>query len=250
MKRFTLFCLCLLLIACEEENPLEWQAREYLGQGCEQCPDVRVSIPEASERTQIGKVVNRGLREEIIEWLDYDEERQASDIPGAIGSFEKGYQQLRQRFPDETIGWEAKIEGEVGYESRQMISLKLTGYIFTGGAHGYSSTRYLNFDAERAKELEKWELFSDLSGFEALAEETFRETHGIQTERPINSTGFMFENNLFALPENIGVEPDGLILLYNPYEIASYADGDILLRIPLDRVKPLLNESLFPEGTQ
>jgi hypothetical protein len=238
----------LLLVGCEEENPLEWQAREYLGQGCEQCPDVRVSIPEASERTQIGKAINRGLSEEIIEWLDYDEERQAADVPGAIESFEKGYQQLRQQFRDETIGWEAEIEGELSYESRQMISLKLTGYIFTGGAHGYRSTRFLNFDLERADELERWELFSDLSGFEALAEEMFRESHGIPADGPINSTGFMFENNLFALPENVGVEPGGIILLYNPYEIASFADGDILLRIPLDRVKPFLNESLFPAG--
>ena len=249
MQRLTFLCLGLLLFACEGEHLLQWHAREYLGQVCEQCPAVRVSVPEASPGTQIGKVVNRSLSEEVIEWLDYDEEFQADDIPGAIASFEKGYEQLRQQFPDESIGWEAEIEGIISYESRQFLSIKLTGYIFTGGAHGYRSTRYLNFDVERGKELESWELFSDLSGFQALAEEAFRETHGIPEGSPINSTGFMFEENLFTLPENIGLEPEGLVLFYNPYEIASYADGNIILRIPLDRARPFLNISLFESGT-
>ncbi|MEO0900921.1 MAG: DUF3298 domain-containing protein, partial [Bacteroidota bacterium] len=35
--------------------------------------------------------------------------------------------------------------------------------------------------------------------------------------------------NLFHLSENIGYVPEGIQLIYNQYEVASYADGPIVL---------------------
>ena len=43
----------------------------------------------------------------------------------------------------------------------------------------------------------------------------------------------MFEEDRFSLPENLGFTPGGLELLYNPYEVASYADGPISLVLPI-----------------
>jgi hypothetical protein len=58
---------------------------------------------------------------------------------------------------------------------------------------------------------------------------------------PINSTGYMFERDTFYLPQNIGFTQDGVKLLYNEYEVASYADGPVELLLPYKEVKKYLS---------
>ena len=44
----------------------------------------------------------------------------------------------------------------------------------------------------------------------------------------------------FHLPDNIGYSEEGLILLYNVYEIASYAQGYTEFRIPFSELNTYL----------
>lgn len=231
-------------MGCQGETKTEWHPREYLGTVCDDCPTVRVSVPEAAETTPLGRGVNRAIREEVIELLDYGETRNATNIPEAIEAFGAGYREVRQQFPDEAIGWEAAIEGFVTYEDAAVLSLRLEMYTFTGGAHGLSTTHYLNFDKVSGEELDNEALFADWDALEKLAEKSFREANQIPYGTNINETGFMFEGNRFHLPENMGFTAEGLELYYNPYEIASYADGPINLTLPLERIKPLLAAKL------
>lgn len=240
MHRRLLFILIASLWGCEGENRTVWHPREYLGKVCEACPSVRVAIPQAAETTALGRGVNRALTEEVIELLDYDETRDAASIPEAIGAFDAGYREMRRQFPDETIGWEADIEGLITYEDDRLLSVKLQTYLFTGGAHGMSAIRFLNFDKKTGEELGHEELFADVTVLRDLAEKAFRETRGIPPVGGINQTGFMFDEDRFTLPENMGFTPQGLEMLYNPYEVASYADGPISLILPMEAVAPLL----------
>lgn len=246
MYRKLLLVLALAFWACQGENRTEWHPREYLGPVCEACPSVRVAIPEADETTALGRGVNRALREEVIELLDYDETRSAAGIAEAIAAFGSGYEELRRQFPDEAIGWEADIEGQITFEDDRLLTLKLETYIFTGGAHGLSTLRYLNFDKKTGEELGNEQLFTDVKALENLAEKAFREAKGIPAGAGINDTGFMFEEDRFTLPENMGFTPQGLELLYNPYEVASYADGRISLVLPMEQITPLLSPRLQP----
>ena len=120
--------------------------REFEGAVCGDCPKVRISIPEAQENTVLGKSVNTGVREEIIELLDFAQNKNAVDIPGAIDAFTEGFRNLQEEFPEELTGWEASVAGTRSYEDPSLLTIKLETYIFTGGAHGYGATRYLNFD--------------------------------------------------------------------------------------------------------
>lgn len=247
MHRRLLFILTIALWGCKGEIKTEWHPREYLGKVCEACPSVRVAVPEALETTPLGRNVNRAIREEVIELLDYDETRYATGIPEAIEAFGSGFRKVQEQFPDELIGWEASIEGLVTYEDAGLLSLKLETYIFTGGAHGLSTTRYLNFGKATGEELGNDQLFSDWNALERLGEKAFREANQIPREAGINDTGFMFDGNRFHLPENMGFTAEGLELHYNPYEIASYADGPITLTLPYERVSPLLAAGLRPK---
>ena len=50
----------------------------------------------------------------------------------------------------------------------------------------------------------------------------------------------MFENDEFYLPENIGFTQEGLQLFYEQYEVASYADGPIILTLKYKEIEPYL----------
>ena len=92
--------------------------------------------------------------------------------------------------------------------------------------------------------MEDWELFEDKEGFEQYAETQFRLQQNIPVNNPINSTGFMFEKNHFYLPENIGFTEKGLKLLYNQYEVASFADGPIELTLPYKDIQKFLSGNI------
>jgi len=147
---------------------------------------------------------------------------------------------------DEPNGWEAKIKGSISYEDAKFITIILDSYLFTGGAHGYTSKRFLNFDKKKGTEMENSELFKNTEDFLVFAEEMFRKKENIPKNKSINYTGFMFEQDSFYLPENIGFTKDGLKLLYNPYEVASYTDGPIELVLPHTEIKKFLAKKPKP----
>lgn len=248
MKRLLWIPVLMSLLGCEDAATFTWTARQYEGPACGDCPEISIAIPEGPEDNRLAQTVRRSLTEEIIYWLDYAEENTATTIAEAMASFGAGYRELKERYPDETVGWEARIEGLVRYESPSILSISLDGYIFTGGAHGYSGRKFLNFDVEEARELGNKELFSDTAAFRQLAEHEFRMAWDIPAGEGINSTGFMFEESRFHLPENIGFTPEGLLLFYNPYEVASYAEGPIELVIAYEKAAPYLSEQLMPIG--
>ncbi len=241
MKNISTITLLLLLFSCGRGEHLTFERTTFTNESCIQCPQVRIELPKVLDNRKISKTVNDALREEVISLLSFDEEYQASSIEEAITSFNGGYEEVKRMFPDENMLWEATIEGEISYENEDILCIALDSYIYTGGAHGYGSTRYLNFHKKGGEELERDELFKELQPFKEYAEKQFRRLQEIPMDQSINSTGFMFEQDEFYLSENIGFTNYGLKLLYNPYEVASYADGSIEIILAYADVKKYLN---------
>ncbi|TAI47775.1 DUF3298 and DUF4163 domain-containing protein [Flagellimonas allohymeniacidonis] len=226
------FTFLLLLLGCENGNNLTFEPFLFEGDSCEGCPKVEVRLPNALDENPLAETINLALHEEVIAILSFEESEDINSIQKAIRSFSNSYKDLKARFPDESIGWEAKLIAEVIYEDAKTLTIKMDAYTFTGGAHGYSSTGFLNFDKLKAEELEAWELFDDKENFTKYAETKFRIQEKIPQDSGINTTGFMFEGDSFHLPQNLGYTASGLELIYNQYEVASYADGPITLTIP------------------
>ena len=246
MKHFlTLLLFLLVFMGCEEDTSLIFEPMTFGNKTCENCALIEIDIPKAIGNKSIDEVVNTALREEIISILKYDDEIDVSTIDSAILSFQKEYDKLKSKFPEESTKWEATVKGTVTFENNQILTIRLDYYLFTGGAHGYSSIRYLNFDKTKGKELGNKELFKDMEAFKNLAESKFREEEKIPMTSSINSTGFMFENDTFYLPENIGFTQEGLQLFYEQYEVASYADGPIVLVLPYQEIKKYLPQVFF-----
>jgi hypothetical protein len=233
-----------LLIGCNDEHKLTFEPLIFSDNDCTECPNISIEIPKALEQSKLTETINTALEEELISLLVFDDEIEASSVSEAIQSFKSGYEELKTLYPDETMGWQAKVSGTVTFEDKNMITIALNSYLFTGGAHGYTTRSFLNFNKRKGKEFENWELFKDQDHFENFAEAKFRIQEDIPQDNPINSTGFMFEQDEFYLPDNIGFTEKGLVLLYNQYEVASYADGAIELVLPYAEVKDYLDKKV------
>jgi len=238
---FIAILVLMVCFSCKKNHQLTFETTTLKQAPCSQCPEINITIPSAVHKKRIDNAINNGLKKEIIALLTFEDEETPTTIPEAITSFKNGYAALQKRFPDETTPWEAKIAGDITFEDKDMITIRLKSYLFTGGAHGYSTTRYLNFNKKKGAELANWELFANKNDFEAFAESKFRIQERIPKETPINSTGFMFDHEEFYLPDNIGFTGKGLELCYNQYEVASYADGPIVLTLPFKEVAKYLS---------
>ncbi|NAS31172.1 DUF4163 domain-containing protein [Flavobacteriaceae bacterium R38] len=240
MKRLLLFSVFILLIfSCSKNQDLTFQNSEMSIDDCDNCPLIKVDIPEAEENSDIAIKINTILAEKVIEIIDFSEEKELENIPEAIQSFSSSYKELVKEFP-ESVKWEATVDGSISSRHKEIICIQLNSYMFTGGAHGYNAVTYINFNLKSGNELSPSDFVKDIDKFTLMAEKMFRKQEDIPLDKNINSTGFMFENDQFHLPENIGFTENEIILFYNQYEIASYADGPKTIEIPLSQAKELL----------
>ena len=240
IMRFSFCFFLFLLFGCQNEDKLTFEPYHIETEACVDCTKINISLPKAINQGKLARTINTALREEVISLLHFDDESEVLDIETAITSFKAGFLVLQERYEDETTPWEAKIDSEITFEDSSLLTIALDAYIFTGGAHGYTSKRFLNFDKVKGVELENWQLFKDGLAFQKLAERKFRTKEKIPLDKPINYTGFMFEQDSFYLPENIGFTEKGIKLLYNQYEVSSFAEGTIELVLPHTEIKKYL----------
>lgn len=244
-KTLLLFLLTLLFISCEEEKELEFTTETYTETStlpCEEnCPMVEVKVPIAKNVPLVADSINKRVFAVVKSIIYFGEKPYTSfEYKGLLESFIASYDDMKKEFPKDTFGWEAKVEGSIQYQTDSILNIQIDHYSYTGGAHGYQGIRSLVFNPKTGKILKNEDLFKDVKAFAKFAEQKFRTAYKISESDPINSTGLMFEEEKFALPMNIIFNDKGLLLYYNTYEIASYADGPKEVQLTFKELKPFL----------
>jgi len=251
---FRLLFLLIILLGCTSEPTLIFSSEEFTEAQLEickteVCSSIAINYPKASGDPFISEKINSAISNYIIQglFLGDDSVPSAKTIEQAAKDFILAYRDHQPDIPTDLDfgGYEAEISVQESYENEQIVSLEGMLFLFTGGAHGYGGTSYLNFDLATGERIENANLFVNYPQFEAYAETKFKEAHGIPENDNINANGFWFENDTFYLSETIGFNENNLIIVYNSYEIASYAAGPIVLEIPLTEVVPFLDSNLL-----
>jgi hypothetical protein len=245
MARYLIAALAfLLLTGCKKEKEeeisiespgnasvLEFRPVTYSKKSTvckKECTYVDIKVPEAVHGNPvIADSINKALFRVARSIVYFGEKpTKAANYQELMDSFIASYDNLARRFPEEAQwAWEAKINATLEYQSDNILNFKVNNYMFTGGAHGYEGNRSVILDAKTGKALTRSDILQDERGFTSYAEGIFRKQYNIPPGKPINSTGLMFPKNTFILPENIFFNDNGIVLLYNPAEIGSFADG-------------------------
>jgi len=139
-------------------------------------------------------------------------------------------------------GWRLDRRVTVVFDSLGIVTLRMEERSFTGGAHGNSTAFLRMFDSRTGRRLTLQHLL--LPGYEPtfrrLAEQAFRASRKIPPAQGLAEAGFRFDGRGFALPNNIGAVPAGILLVYNPYEAAPYARGGTECAVPFDSLQRLI----------
>ena len=245
MKHYAILVfLFLMLTSCSKELSFDNETfKKESDLPCKNdCPKITIEIPIAKNAVIVSDSINKKVFSVVKEIVYFGENpSKSNDYKTLAQSFIESYEEMHKKFPTETFGWEGKIKGNIEFESDQILNIKIDHYTFTGGAHGYQGFRSLLFNPQTGKTIFNDQLFKNEKEFKAFAEEEFRKKYKIPAKANINATGLMFENDKFQLPQNIFYTEEGLILYYNSYEAASYADGPKELLFPYEKISNYLN---------
>lgn len=241
---------------------LTYHTVEFHRQGGEKCPGdagvteenalcatVKFTYPEISSdaRPELADKLNRFIRRQLLD-TDVAETADPATPEGEVdfGAFADRFIKEYRDDPNTFTSWELERSAEAVYANEKLLTLRFDEFGFTGGAHPFSGSRYAVLKLEDATELELPDLFNP--GYEAAlnveGEKAFRAVRDLPAGASLEEQGFNFENNVFALNRNFGVDRDSLRFIFNSYEVAPYAMGPTELAIPYEDIQSLLR----PDG--
>jgi hypothetical protein len=158
-------------------------------------------------------------------------------------TFMAEYEKFKKEFKDSEQSWYSQTNISVPFQSNNVVSLSIEMDDYTGGAHGMYSTIYSNYYKPKNEILSLHKLFSDsnLKKLLSIAEADFRTANELTIKANLDDAGYWFKDNKFHLSDNFVLTDDGATWLFNPYEVASYAQGTIELSVSRYEILPLLN---------
>ena len=232
---FPLILFLLLLNSCNSEfKPATFKTVEI---EASYDADIAVTYDKAIGNDELSKTINFKIEEALISTLS--DATKKTSLESILKDFNTEYLNFKTNFPDASEPvWELYIETEKIYQSDDIITLAISTYEFKGGAHGNDKIKFLNLDAKTGKILNQTDIIDNLKGFKTIAETHFIKSMELEKDQ-MKMEDFFF-GKPFQLPENIGFSDDGLVLLYNVYEVASYEQGYTEFVIPFEDIESFL----------
>lgn len=209
---------------------------------CEEtCTNISIDVDLASGNF-VADSINVAVFEKIKNIVYFGEiPLEATEYTDLTNSFIKAYDDFKTEFPDDfMMPWEANVTSKLQFQSANLIQIRVDYDTFTGGAHGMFASNVLSFDASTGNQFKTKDFFKDIDGLKKMAAEKFRNEFKIPKEQSLVDAGYFFQNDDFVLPENVFFSKKGITFYYNVYEIASYAQGAIILDFTYEEMKPHL----------
>ena len=230
-----LFLYLTLIFSCSNETKtIRFENNSYENH---YKADISVSIDEAIGNSEVSKIINFKIKEAIISTLS--DVTKKTSLEAVLEDFDAEFIDFKKQYPEASHpAWELHIETEKAYQSEEVITLSINTYEFKGGAHGNDKIKFLNLNANTGEVYKLNDIIDSSDGFKTLAKDHFLES--IDADKENNQIEDYFFGKPFQLPENIGFSEDGLVFLYNVYEVASYDQGYTEFVIPFDAVDPYL----------
>ena len=165
---------------------------------------------------------------------------QKAFVQNYLEGYKKDAQEwMKDSIPPDPLGrYECYADIIPLYTSNGFVVIGNQWYDYSGGAHGNHGSRYVNMDVKGKK---IWQLADIMQVDSAAISRVLDAEARIKFKVP---AGKAIEDILLAssvpATNNFIIADRGITFCYDPYEIASYADGEIKLFIPYNRLKQLL----------
>jgi hypothetical protein len=129
----------------------------------------------------------------------------------------------------------------VVFDGSGLLVLQVTSEGYTGGAHGMYGSGFLNIDIRNQRVIELEDvMIVDTLRLSTVLDREARKYFGIEPSKKISDRLFV---ETVKPNGNFFLTNTGITFNYTPYEIASYADGEIRLFIPYKAITDILKSS-------
>ncbi len=149
------------------------------------------------------------------------------------------------------LTYDMSISYTVELLNDNLVSLFFQGREFTGGAHGNSWSFTLNYDLKNNKKLELRDLFKGNVNFLSfISKQSIHQIMTSQGESAVNEwiTGGASEN--IENFKSWNMTSTGLKITFDPYQVASYAEGIFTTLIPYKSCTSILTGSFLTSISQ
>ncbi len=183
--------------------------------------------------------INEKISSVLIDNMLYDSTVYES-LDEFATAFISDYQEIRNDF-ESAFGWQYEGDVSVLRNDSTNLVLKFEQYVYTGGAHGMFTVRYLNMDPENGALRTMNDLFRQpfADNLNVRIKKAFLDAKGLNTDEELSNAGYWFEDGRFY-NENVAILQDSILFYYNQYDIAPYAMGPTRLAVPISLVEDLL----------
>lgn len=135
---------------------------------------------------------------------------------------------LKEMWSDYSL--EQHYQTEALLNTDHLLTLATNHYSYAGGAHGNYYTVLQTFATDSLQ----------LLSFDDIFMPEQREALGVLLTKKAKALDIPFQTETVPVTKNIAFTKKGLLFDYPPYEIASYADGEIEIVLPYAEVSHLL----------
>ena len=115
--------------------------------------------------------------------------------------------------------------------SHNLLTFQVVQEGYLGGAHGYYSSAYVNYDAETDKVVAPADLFANIESTRDLILASLVKKNGLKAVKELETNGVVFDLNDVNVSNNFYPATDSLVFFYNPYEISSWAQGAVEVKV-------------------
>ncbi|MFI3286783.1 MAG: DUF4163 domain-containing protein [Rikenellaceae bacterium] len=222
-KLSVILMLILSTISCGSDNNIyNWQTTkvEYNITDGNARDQVEISYPLiVNDDRDAAQKINRTIQSTISQTID----PKASSVDIALDNI------FALRAADSVIShipYSVIVSAEV-YQYELCASVKLSIYTFFGGANGIQQNRFLNFDLETGEVKDIDKLINLDEELLARVREAVCLSQNIKPTDTKEQSGLFFAPSEIPFPKEIGFREDGVVFLYNMYEIAPRSNGVI-----------------------
>lgn len=174
------------------------------------------------------------------------EKRINSILEGDIISFKNQIENLAKEAFEESkndnfkfVPYEAISDYKVGINNGKLLSLPITFYTYTGGAHGNIVKESYNFDLENGDKLNLNDIFIEQSNYKDSIKKFIK--NSIKKEPNVYFDDALDVVDTLDNSSPFYITNDSLIIYYEPYKISPYSSGIREFKIPLSSLSSMLN---------
>jgi len=142
-------------------------------------------------------------------------------------------------FSSPTFNYSSDRYIRINYNSNDLLVLEDFMSDYSGGAHGNYASSFLNIDLKAQKVLSLNDIItaSDTARLIPILQKQAAAHFRLKTGETLQD--YLFESKV-PLTGNFYITHTGITFLYNPYEIAAYAVGQVNIFVPYSSIRDLL----------